>query len=53
MLQIPETHLTSPKGLTKNLNSEIQNVNMEENDIIYECESETSSEEDDDDEGTK
>ena len=49
MLQIPEIHLTSPKGLTTNLNSEIQNVNMEENDYInYEIESETSSEEDDD-----
>ena len=28
MLQIPEIHLTSPKGLTTNLNSEMQNVNI-------------------------
>ena len=48
ILQIPEIHLTSPKGLTTNLNSEMQNVNMEENDINYEIESEASSEEDDD-----
>ena len=48
MLQIPEIHLTSPKGLTINLHSGMQNVNIEENDINYEIESETSSEEDDD-----
>ena len=46
ILQIPEIHLTSPKGLTTNLNSEMQNTNMEENDTIYESESETLSEED-------
>ena len=46
MLQISEIHLTSPKGLTTNLSSEMQNTNMEGNDIIYESESETSSEED-------
>ena len=45
LLQIPEIHLTSPKGKITNLTSD---MNMEVNDMNCESDSETSSEEDND-----